>query len=103
MSAHFSPVPTDEFSPGLLRRSSQTLDVGRESLESVRSNNPTERDYNDARPPVLNVARHTVGILLLLVTVVLWTASNFLASVWDQTCALLNQTNTDSLTDDIRR
>jgi hypothetical protein len=31
-----------------------------------------------------NVARRTLGILLLMVTVFLWTASNFLASV----CAL---------------
>ena len=102
MSASFSPVPTDEFSPELLRRSSRTLDAGRESLESVRSNNPTEREYKGARPPILNVARHTVGILLLLVTVVLWTASNFLASVWVQTCAMLDPTNTDRLVDDIR-
>ena len=28
-----------------------------------------------------NVARRTLGIILLLVTVVLWTGSNFLASV----------------------
>jgi hypothetical protein len=27
------------------------------------------------------IARHTLGILLLLTTVLLWTASNFLASV----------------------
>lgn len=31
-----------------------------------------------------NVARRTLGIILLLVTVVLWTGSNFLASVSDQ-------------------
>jgi hypothetical protein len=34
---------------------------------------------------VARVARRTLGILLLLVTVVLWTGSNFLASV----CTLL--------------
>ena len=33
------------------------------------------------KPSFAGVARHTLGILLLLATVVLWTASNFLASV----------------------
>ena len=34
-----------------------------------------------AKASFAGVARHTLGIILLLTTVVLWTASNFLASV----------------------
>jgi hypothetical protein len=42
-----------------------------------------------------NVARRTLGIILLLVTVVLWTGSNFLASVSDPHvyCYLLTNSN----------
>jgi solute carrier family 35 protein F5 len=41
-------------------------------------------------PRVFGVPRRTLGIILLLVVVVLWTASNFLGSV----CAPHPQTNT---------
>lgn len=39
---------------------------------------------NVPSPKVLGVARHTFGMALLLLVVVLWTASNFLGSVRSQ-------------------
>lgn len=34
------------------------------------------------KTPVAGLARHTLGMLLLLFVVFLWTTSNFLGSVW---------------------
>lgn len=57
--------------------------TGRPRISSVRSTT-SARSANvrqDGKKAQHSKWRHTVGILLLLVTVVLWTASNFLASV----------------------
>jgi hypothetical protein len=51
----------------------------RRSLSSARSNKRA-RGFR-AGVGLEGVARRTLGIILLLVTVVLWTGSNFLASV----------------------
>lgn len=79
MSAQEPPVPVtvaDDF----------TLQDGRGSGQhDVRSVSPV-RSFKSASGfragvGLENVARRTLGIILLLVTVFLWTASNFLASV----------------------
>lgn len=52
-------------------------------MESPRSPASVVGVWGEARskPKVNSKIRHAVGILLLLATVFLWTASNFLASV----------------------
>lgn len=54
----------------------------RPGISSVRSTTPARSAtvWQDGKKAQHSKWRHTVGILLLLVTVVLWTASNFLAS-----------------------
>ena len=54
-------------------------DIARVSTESVvqRGSHESSKSSNI---PVKKLARHTLGIILILVTVVLWTASNFLGS-----------------------
>ncbi|KAF7558685.1 hypothetical protein G7046_g5485 [Stylonectria norvegica] len=49
------------------------------SLVPVRSRSPTKEGFR-SRMGLAGVARRTLGISLLLVTVVLWTLSNFMAS-----------------------
>ena len=73
-----APVPAEDFVlpadlvPGASREHS--LDYSPNALE-------VEDRAKEHKNPFNRVARHTLGIILLLVTVVLWTASNFLASV----------------------
>ena len=57
------------------------------SQNSKRSQSSSRSQLRPLQMPLLakasfaGVARHTLGIILLLTTVVLWTASSFLASV----------------------
>ncbi|KAI9736140.1 MAG: hypothetical protein M1834_001024 [Cirrosporium novae-zelandiae] len=68
-------IPDDEFSSA--SRSSRSPLLA--ALSFVR---PLSRDSSLSRRwnELVNVGRYTLGILLLLTTVLLWTASNFLAS-----------------------
>lgn len=51
-------------------------------LESpVRSPASVMSPWGENKRPYSNKVRHAIGIALLLATVFLWTASNFLASV----------------------
>ena len=63
-----------------------------DDVMSVADTHHTRRSVSSCRPSrgvrgfragigLGNVARRTLGIILLLVTVILWTGSNFLASV----------------------
>lgn len=54
---------------------------GRTSYSALRPQSRLSKVALLAKPPFAGVARHTLGIILLLATVILWTASNFLASV----------------------
>jgi len=61
------------------RRSEEQLE--RLSMSSFRSQATFKSGGFKASIGLANVARRTLGIFLLLVTVFLWTTSNFLASV----------------------
>lgn len=59
---------------------------GMSSSHSERHAVPSIRSYTKAKgfresAGLENIARRTLGIILLLTTVVLWTASNFMSSV----------------------
>lgn len=74
---HPSPDDIDHrLSPGenVDRRSDQ-------EFLSYATSYPSPGKANDKLSPVAGIARRTLGISLLLVVVVLWTTSNFLASV----------------------
>lgn len=77
----FAPSPPSTETP----RDTNTMDgaarpaLGAHSASSVFSGQSIYSAWSEGKMPPR--WRHTVGIILLLVTVVLWTASNFLASV----------------------
>lgn len=80
MSAQEPPVP-----PAIADEFVATLDMPtdrrqRRSTSSSRAISLKPRGFR-AGVGLENVARRTLGIFLLSVTVFLWTASNFLASV----------------------
>lgn len=80
MSAQVPPVPppiVDEF---IMSRETPEEQRERRSMSSARSL-PLKPTGFRAGVGLENVARRTLGIFLLLVTVFLWTTSNFLASV----------------------
>lgn len=54
---------------------------GRTSYSALRPQSRLSKVALRAKPSFVGVARHTLGIILLLATVILWTASSFLASV----------------------
>lgn len=74
---------------GTLPKNSPTMNRDHDNLErtssrtsSILSSVPSlKTDLSSARKWKHSRWRHTLGIILLLVTVVLWTTSNFLASV----------------------
>jgi hypothetical protein len=55
--------------------------MSRSSSALNRHSAQTGHDSNQTRTVVGGVARHTLGLILLLFVVFLWTASNFLGSV----------------------
>lgn len=84
MSRPLAPVPANDFVLPVPASPSDSSQAGRRSTESSWSQR--SRRSSDKRPPphqkpLRGVWRHTIGIILLLSTVILWTASNFLASV----------------------
>lgn len=84
MSRTLTSVPTDNIALPVSNSGSDHSQALRRSTDSSWSQR--SRNRSDQRPPLhqnslRGVWRHTIGIILLLATVVLWTASNFLASV----------------------
>src|ERR1700684_3088484 len=79
MSAQEPPVPPARSEEFVVPRRRSSAHHDRPSMSSSRSA-LKPRGFR-AGVGLQNVARRTLGILLLLVTVFLWTSSNFLASV----------------------
>ena len=84
MSHSFAPAPADDSVLPVSTSSSDHSQAVRRSSDSSWSQR--SRHGSDTRHPfhhrsLRGAWRHTIGIVLLLTTVVLWTASNFLASV----------------------
>ena len=80
MAAPRPPIPPDGFAIPSLPAVLEAGETSRESTESLRELQSPENSSKPAKIRVKGLARHTLGIILLLVTVVLWTASNFLGS-----------------------
>lgn len=83
MSRPLAPVPADDFVLPVPISRSEGSQIGRRSTDSSwsqRSINSSRKRPPPHKKPLHGVWRHTIGIILLLATVVLWTASNFLAS-----------------------
>lgn len=82
MSGPLAPVPADDFVLPVPKMYTEDPEEARRSVDSARSQHfYDERNPSSPKKPLRSVWRHTIGIILLLATVVLWTASNFLASV----------------------
>lgn len=84
MSRPLAPVPADDFVLPVPISRSEGSQIGRRSTDSSwsqKSLNSSRKRPPPHKKPLHGVWRHTIGIILLLATVVLWTASNFLASV----------------------
>ena len=106
MRQSLAPVPADNSVLPVPTIRSEHSQVGRRSIDSSWSQR--SRSGPDIRPPlqenpVRGVWRHTIGIVLLLATVVLWTASNFLASVGALRVKRWYHTLTGSSADDFCR
>lgn len=77
-------VPADNFGLPVSTSGSdhtQTMRRSTDSSWSQRLQNVSDKRDFLHQNSLRGVWRHTIGIILLLVTVILWTASNFLASV----------------------
>lgn len=84
MNGPLAPVPPDDFVLPVPTSHSEDSRIGRRSVDSSWSQisrNLSAKPPPPDRKPSRGVWRHTIGIILLLATVLLWTASNFLASV----------------------
>lgn len=84
MSASVTPVPptaADQFAVPYFEGDHVRAGDFWRSTSSSRSENALTRSGILVKPSLLGLARRTLGIVLLLVTVFLWTASQFLASV----------------------
>lgn len=84
MSGPLATVAADDFVLPVPTSHSEDSQEGRRPIDSSWSQRLPRT--HDKRPPphqkpLGGVWRHTIGIILLLATVFLWTASNFLASV----------------------
>ncbi|CAF9908521.1 hypothetical protein IMSHALPRED_006696 [Imshaugia aleurites] len=83
MSGPLAPVPADDFVLPVPTSQLEDQQAGRRSTDSSwsqRSRNSADKRHPRYQEPLRGVWRHTIGIILLLATVILWTASNFLAS-----------------------
>ncbi len=81
MSGPVPPFSGDDFVLPIPTLHAETLAANRKSTDSSRSQILPEQRLPDGKKGLQGVWRHTIGIMLLLATVILWTASNFLASV----------------------
>jgi hypothetical protein len=84
MSSPSPPLSPEATTQDMIRGSPNDLEL-RTSLSSSSARNGqsvrSEHDSNKTRKMVGGVARHTLGLILLLFVVFLWTPSNFLGSV----------------------
>lgn len=77
-------VPADDFGLPVATSGSdytETMRRSTDSLWSQGSGNVSDKRDSLHQNSLRGLWRHTIGIVLLLATVILWTASNFLASV----------------------
>lgn len=81
MSGLVAPIPTDDFVLPLPSSQSGFAQASRTSADSPRSLRSSGKKSQMSKNFHHGIWRHTIGIVLLLATVFLWTASNFLASV----------------------
>ena len=99
MTAQIAPIPVlaapEDFEVGSNTAQSPRqsenlvrLSVSSAHVPALHDNSIKSRKGLKARMGLENVGRRALGIFLLLVTVFLWTASNFLASV-SSPCILL--------------
>jgi solute carrier family 35 protein F5 len=79
MPAELAPERDERSRPSSSRRRSGSVPLIARGLS--RSSTTTTASSLRARFGLLGVARRTLGIALLLFTVLMWTVSNFLASV----------------------
>ena len=80
MAAPPLPALPDNVTDPFVTSVSEDADIVRESGESSRIQRGSHTSSRSSDVPVKRFARHTLGLILILVTVVLWTASNFLGS-----------------------
>ena len=81
MSGPMPPVPADEFVLPLPAAHDESTEPLRRSMDSSHSRTFSAMPSQGGQKSAWKIWRHTVGIVLLLATVIMWTASNFLASV----------------------
>ena len=84
MSQSLAMVPADNFGLPVSTSGSdhnQTVRRSTDSSWSQRSRDVSDKRHSLHQNSLRGIWRHTIGIVLLLATVILWTASNFLASV----------------------
>ena len=81
MAIPLPPIPPDDFAVPTPSTDLEVAEAHRGSNESLRPQQGSLGEIKSTRIPIAGLARHTLGIILILVTVVLWTVSNFLASV----------------------
>lgn len=83
MSVPVTQIPVDDFIQPISASTLERVETARIATSANSSTSQIRAVKSDRSNQVSipKFARHTLGILLLLVTVVLWTASNFLASV----------------------
>ncbi|KAL6721573.1 hypothetical protein ACLMJK_000677 [Lecanora helva] len=80
MSGLVAPIPAEDFVLPVAASRIEHADGARTSIESSASQRLLNRDISSDKKGPWATWRHTIGIGLLLATVFLWTASNFLAS-----------------------
>ncbi|KAL9101154.1 MAG: hypothetical protein Q9163_003556 [Psora crenata] len=80
MSALLPPTPAGDSALPPTTTRSGSLDAAGMSANASRAETAPGKRAAIAPLRIEKLARHTLGIILLLVTVILWTASNFLAS-----------------------
>ncbi|MCJ1453647.1 hypothetical protein MMC28_003994 [Mycoblastus sanguinarius] len=80
MSGTHALVPAEDFTLPIPAPLSESEEANRRSTDSRGSHRTSGRNPTPDKPWLRRLARHTIGIILLLTTVILWTASNFLAS-----------------------
>lgn len=81
MSGPTHTVPAEDFVLPVPNMHAEETENPRKSADSLSSQRPAERENHPSRRLFGGVWRHTIGIMFLLATVIMWTVSNFLASV----------------------
>ncbi|KAL2048100.1 hypothetical protein N7G274_000011 [Stereocaulon virgatum] len=80
MSGLTHTVPAEDFVLPVPNMHAEETENLRKSTDSLSSQRPAERENHPNRRLYGGVWRHTIGIMFLLATVIMWTISNFLAS-----------------------